>query len=689
MRFAFILLGLAGTTLLAQEARGLTLEDELLALLNAPVQGASKRVQRASDSPQAIEVIAGADLRQMGITRIQDALRLLTSVDVIEAGTGATTLGMRGVMQDGQPRTVQILVDGAPLYNVLGAGVDVDLLPVPIDLVDRIEVVRGPSSTLYGANAVAGVVSIYTRRPEDGTHGTLRASAANLETNRGGATLQFGTANLGVSGGYEAASLGNSGQTLHPLGDPNGPATVYDDQHPDATHQGRYFARVDASAGASAFWASAGSATKRMGADVFPWRYAENALLQGGWRQEWSRDFTTEVRFHRVDESQTFAPMPAFVSVFQDPGFAANYKWFNTRTTLLEFQGNWTASQVLHVVFGADQRKGEAFGPARFIGITQDTIADRASGGFLSVDWDLTPSLALSAGARAENQTLGGSRTSPRVALVWKAGGDRVFRAAYLTSSRSPQISETQVTFQNATGLQVPVPGVGSLPLIYQLQPNPGLAPEKTVNYELGYRDRFGAVSLDLTLFRMSLRDLIYQATLPVTVAPPYAFAVLPNQYRNGGDATDKGVEVTLNWLVASGWNLGANATWLDYQRDVADPGNPLDGGKGFSYAPKLKVNTYARFRQGRWSGYAAAQYVGATDVEALLQEGAPRYDHRDAYVQTHLNLGWDLLSGVTLSLYARNANRPFQPQGTTGQDRPENYFTARREAGAMVRWTF
>lgn len=682
---------LAGTVLSAQapaQPKPASLEDELLALLNTPVESASKRQQRSMDSPQAVEVITGAELRQMGVTRIQDALRLMTSVDLVEAGNGAVAVGLRGVMQDGQPRTLQVLVDGAPMYSVLGGGIDLSLLPVSIDVIDRIEVVRGPSSTLYGADAVVGVVSITTRKADLGLHGGARASAANLGTYRGGASVQYGGFTTSVTAGVDASSTRSTGQTLPLIGGQGAPVT-YDDAFPDASHQQSGFARVETHLADSTLWASAGTGHKAFGPDIFPYRVLNDTLMQGGWRQAWSKDFTTEVRFHQIEQTQTGGPRPDLGARLGDPAFNSDYKWFDNRTTLVELQGNWTAAQGLHVVFGADQRKGEAYGPARFIGLLDATTTDRESGGFLSLDWELTPSLALSLGARAENETLGGSRTSPRAALVWKAGGNRVFRAAFLTSTRSPQIEEALVNFMNPTGMTVPVPGLGDLPLIYAIVPNSGLKPEKTVDYELGYRDQLGAVSIDVTLFHMKLKDLIFQANLEPTLGPGNAYVIQSTQFRNGGDATDQGVEASVNWLLATGWNVGLNGTWLDYRRDTADPSNPLDGGKGFSYAPKTRLNLFTRFKQGRFSGAASVQYVGATDVEALSTYGQPSFDHRDAYCQGHFNLGYEVVSGLTLGVYVRNAFRPFQPQGTTGADRPTTYYTAAREAGVSVRWSF
>ena len=144
---AFFVVATGTLPLNAQAPPSDALEQELLELLNTPVKGASKREQRLLDSPQAIEVVTGDELRLMGIQRIQDALKLLTSLDLLESDLGYSVVGMRGVMQEGQPRTVQVLIDGVPLYVPLGGPLDVNNLPVTLDQVDRIEVVRGPSSS--------------------------------------------------------------------------------------------------------------------------------------------------------------------------------------------------------------------------------------------------------------------------------------------------------------------------------------------------------------------------------------------------------------------------------------------------------------------------------------------------------------------------------------------------------------
>jgi len=265
---------------LSAQAPQPSLDDELLALLNTPVQGASKREQRLIDSPQAIELITGDELRQMGIYRLQDALKLMTSIDLLEADNGYSVVGLRGVMQEGQPRTIQVLIDGVPQYSSIGATIDISNLPVPIDLIDKIEVVRGPSSTLYGANAVTGVIAITTRHPGKGLTGSARVSRGDKSTTRGSLSLLLGDGQWGVSAGYQGYSMGASGFETHYLGRPTD-LRSYRDLPPspnvsdnpwvgsDAGHGSQAMARGQYTARDASVWVSAGRSDKWYGPEGY------------------------------------------------------------------------------------------------------------------------------------------------------------------------------------------------------------------------------------------------------------------------------------------------------------------------------------------------------------------------------------------------------------------------------------
>lgn len=687
-------------------------ELELLELLCTPVSGASKREQRLIDSPQAIEVITGEEIRALGIYRIQDALKLMTSIDLLEVDQGYSVIGMRGVMQDGQPRTVQVLVDGVAMYSAEAGPIDISDLPVPIDLIDKVEVVRGPSSTLYGANAVCGVIAITTKQAPKGLSGDLRASKANLNTFRSSLGAMFGTEHVSVTAGYSGHSAGTSGFKTRFLGLPDqrwyvdAPRSAYGSNPylgSDAAHGFQGMARAQFQYKDTTIWASAGQSGKTYsGEGYFDYRMDQRTTFQGGWRQAWTRDFTTQVRVHKLEMENTLSPSSYLATVLGDPGFLAPYPFDANDVVQAELQANWTVNANIFLVFGADTRKMTSK-KAPFIGLKKD-LEESASGGFLTLDWRMKPSLALSLGVRAENESLGGSRTSPRLAVVWNPTPGSALRAGYYTSTRSPQMMEARVdfsywrgTFWNGTA-ETSNGAPPNIPLFFAIQPNSELKPEKTTNLELGYRQAIGPVALDLTLYEMKFSQLISQKDrapflqtgrimvplVPITYPASYVF---PTRFENLGDATNRGVEVAATWVITKGWTAGFNGAWLNYRKDNPLPNDPL--GAEFAYAVNHKQNLWLRFHAGKFTGAVAVQNVGATTAEALSANSSPRFEARPAYTQWHLNLGWEFLPGLSLSGYARNGAKDFTLQGASGPDRQTVFQAMRREIGATLWYRF
>jgi iron complex outermembrane receptor protein len=665
----FVALG--ALPLAAQHASDL--EKELEALLNTPIQGASKREQRLIDSPQAIEVLTGDEIRAMGVYKLVDALKLMTSVDVLELNNHVTNIALRGAMQQGQPRTVQILIDGVPLYNAVIASVDIDNLPLPIDLIDKIEVVRGPSSSLYGANAVVGVLAITTRRAKEGTHGLARGSRADKNTWRGAGNLEFGEGPFGLAAGYQGASLG---ATNHPTTNLSaGGATILDR---DASHQRNSFARADWKySDKGSVWFGGGEAYKYVGLNQFsnfPYQTFVARTANAGWSAQWREGFRTELRWSHFNNQYAFGPAPSLVAVFSEPGLASEYTWMNYGSELLELQVNWDPSQSLHVVGGLDRRKYSGDKSA-ILGFPTD-FHESASGGFLNVDWNVTDSLTLNAGARVENESIGGSRTSPRAAIVWNPDKSSSLRAGYYSSTRSPQLVESRVNFQNYFQAG---PGVlGVLKII----PNVALEPEKVTSTEVGYRRVFGAFSLDATVFEMKFTKLIAQIPLSQTVSgPPPTFTVV-NQWQNTGDAKDRGIELAGAWRASNALSVGANATWLDYKLTATD--------KTPSYTPKFKANAWVKGTYGPFSFHLAYQHVGKVDMEVLPVSGpaAPPVE-RSAIDQASINLAWECFPGASLALYSRNALKEFTDEGGGGPTRAPLLQPVRRETGVTLSYRF
>src|ERR1700709_605566 len=140
----------------------MNLED----LMNVKVTSVSKREQKLSRTAAAVFVITQEDIRRSGATNIPDLLRMAPGVDVEQIDANAWAISVRG-FNSRYANKVLVLIDGRTVYSPVFSGVDWDQIGMPLDNIDRIEVIRGPGATVWGANAVNGVISIITKSSRD------------------------------------------------------------------------------------------------------------------------------------------------------------------------------------------------------------------------------------------------------------------------------------------------------------------------------------------------------------------------------------------------------------------------------------------------------------------------------------------------------------------------------------------
>src|SRR3954451_3782385 len=158
-----LILAAASSALVAVSTHGAAAQQPDTARLGTVVVSASKVPRPAEALTQAVTVLSGDDLRARGVTRVTDALREVPGAMLVQSGSyGAiTSLFLRG----GESRYTKVLIDGVAV-NAPGGSFDFSHLTT--DNIDRIEIVRGPASVLYGADAVTGIVQIFTRRGTEG-----------------------------------------------------------------------------------------------------------------------------------------------------------------------------------------------------------------------------------------------------------------------------------------------------------------------------------------------------------------------------------------------------------------------------------------------------------------------------------------------------------------------------------------
>ena len=176
---------IAAAALWAQPAAAQTalVDLSLEELGNVTITSTAKREQRLADAPASLFVISADDIRRSGVTRLPEALRLAPNLQVAEVYTGGYAISARGFNANSANKLL-VLIDGRSVYTPLFAGVFWDVQDVVLEDVDRIEVSSGPGSTVWGVNAVNGVINIITRKAAD-TRGTLTSAAAGSRERTG------------------------------------------------------------------------------------------------------------------------------------------------------------------------------------------------------------------------------------------------------------------------------------------------------------------------------------------------------------------------------------------------------------------------------------------------------------------------------------------------------------------------
>ena len=147
-------------------------------LANYPITSVSKHEEKLSEAPAAIYVVTQEDIRRSGLTTIPELLRLVPGLDVARINGNQWAISSRG-FNDRYANKLLVLVDGRAVYTPSFGGVFWNAQDVVLEDVDRIEVIRGPGATLWGANAVNGVINITTRSAKE-TQGTLITTAATI-----------------------------------------------------------------------------------------------------------------------------------------------------------------------------------------------------------------------------------------------------------------------------------------------------------------------------------------------------------------------------------------------------------------------------------------------------------------------------------------------------------------------------
>ncbi|MBP7824738.1 MAG: TonB-dependent receptor [Pseudomonas sp.] len=584
--------------------------------LNPLVVTASRSEHSLADAPASVSVITAEQIKARGAGNLLEALRGVPGLSLNGRQVGGRkTLSIRGA----EDRHTLVLIDGRRISSTddtIGHS-DYQYGWVAMEQIERIEVVRGPMSALYGSEAVGGVINIITRKGGQQWHGGASVRG-ELGEGPAGDGHQMSASASGPLGEWFDLALGVEDRRRAPTPRPENKATS------DIEGQDRQSGNLRLG-----FTPSEGQRLQldmlrseetrrrheqntRLPArpyylDTYDLQRRQDALT---WQADWSL-LRSELRYSEAE-------------------FEVNNKRSNniapTRPQRLEdrvWDGNlaFALGDSHSLTLGAERREeflenagltggsDSALHKALYV---QDEIA-------LADDW------ALTLGTRLDHHAIFGSESSPRAYLVWRASPELTIKGGYGEAFRAPTLKQISPNYVGAEG---PHTFLG----------NADIQPETSRSWEIGadWRDEQSAYTA--TLFRSEIKDLIYYNLLR-RVGPRSIY-----QYDNISEARIDGLEVALRRALGGGFSLASSMTWLD-ARD-RDSDDKLTGRPEFSATPSLA------WQQGAWGAELEWQYIG----QQTLQNAAGQLKRAPAYSLVNLSGSYRVDEHLTLRAGLNNA---------------------------------
>jgi iron complex outermembrane recepter protein len=518
-----------------QDPTWLSLEE----LMTIEVSSAAKRPQRLADASTAIYAIGREEIRRSGATNLPELLRTVPGVQVSRIDASRYAVSIRGFSNRYSGKLL-VLQDGRSLYNPLFSGTYWEAQDVLLEDVERVEVIRGSGGTLWGANAVNGVINIITRHSRD-TEGTyVEAKAGELES---GVAIRHGSA-LGESGHFRAyAKLDKNGAL-----DADNGKTAHDE-----TDQKRAGFRADLSVNAQDQITVQG--------DVYD-RKADQSVLKMSERTL-STSFvpdTAKLKGANVLarwEHQTSADSNWHLQAYLDHAQLDDTIQSQDVDTLdIEWQQRLKINEVHDLTWGLGVRRVEESLKG---GFTVSSIPENNNNtlysGFVQDEIQLKPDLLVTLGTKLEHNDNTGFEAQPSARVLWKATPTDNFWAAVSRAVQTPTVATTTVNAHVGT---VPSP-YG--PLVVNVRGNPNVESESMLSREFGYRGQFGTdVNLDATAFYNTYDHVVSREYGSPEIG---RYLTLPVDFANNISGDAYGVELAGNWQVTPTWRLHGSYSWL------------------------------------------------------------------------------------------------------------------------------
>lgn len=568
---------------------------------NVEITSVSRRPEPLATAPAAVYVITSEDIRRSAAVNLPETLRLAPNLEVARMNGFAHTITARGFNSPESSNKLLVLVDGRSVYSPLASSVFWENVDVTLTDVDRIEVVSGPGGTLYGANAVNGVINIVSKSAFDtlGGHVTARGGTNDMKL-----TARYGFAP------WDGAAMRVYGFVSH--ASDLAPVLPADTSRTGwARNQGGF--RFDQDL--------AGGDRLTLQGDIYANSTPAQELEKGRgfnltarWKHNFEGGDSLEVLGYRDQNSRVL------------PGLARE----ELDTWAIQFQHDTTLWWNDTFIWGLENRYSKEAFYSSSIFTFADPVSDiTITNLFFQDQFRPLEDVKVTVGMKIENSSFSNVDFMPELRLAWELADNHMLWAAVSRAVRTPSKIDRELI----------APGI--------LDPAPDFHSEKLTAWELGYRGMpLPDLSLSASLYYNYYDDIRTTAARPVTI--------FPVRLRNGITGYNYGGELWAKYALFDWWRLNLGLSWYQSVLGLKPTRNDISNGQAIGQDPPYQAQLRSEMNPfENWEFDAALRTVGHVKMRNPAT-GAARIVV-GAYTEMDLRLGFHLTPDTEISLSGHN----------------------------------
>lgn len=623
---AVVILGILPKTAIASQGKSDLTDLSLEQLMDVKVTSVSKKPQRVSESAAAVHVITSADIRRSGATSIPELLRNVPGLNVARIDSSKWAISARGF--NGRfSNKLLVLMDGRTLYTPHFSGVFWDVQDTFIDDIERIEVIRGPGGTVWGANAVNGVINIITKSAEK-TKGTLVTGIVGSEE-RSNFAGRHGVS-INDHSNFRAfvkhTKRDNSPLTSGPDGSDD-----WDIQRGGFRYDNKMLSGGDLMVQGEIYTGNAGQVV------AFP-------ALTTPFTNTFSNDASVNGQFllgrwsSQTDDNSSVTVQTFFDRTVRREAHAN----LETLTFDIEAQKRQQFAKIHDVIFGLGYRFGrDDVAASTIVAINPSHDVYHLFNAFVQDEISVADDIRITVGSKFEHNSFTGFEFQPSARALWQVTPRNSVWTAVSRAVRTPSRGE------DASTLDLSVTP-GALPILARGLGNAEYSSEELLAFEAGYKTQaLPTVSLDFAAFYNIYDNLL--STEPgapfVEAAPAPLHLVLPLTFANKMSGEAYGIEIGADWRANNWLRIRTNYTYFELELH-RDPGTGLaDSEAAEDRDPRHQFGLTAQVNIGR-------------DVEIdTIVRAVDRLSERSVsgYATLDLRFAWRPRENIELSIVGQN----------------------------------